>query len=59
MSYDKNGLGIAEMTQVAIYWPSIYDVAMSQLDSNPRVALDIVQKTIDAYNAGMIEREGN
>jgi hypothetical protein len=51
MSYDKNGLGIAELTFLAVNYPATFDLVESMLDNG---GLELARKFIKAYNEGMI-----
>jgi hypothetical protein len=58
MSYDKKGLGVAEMTFVAVNYPSVWKLIDKAFDDDrDKVALDIARDTILAHNAGLIEVE--
>ena len=57
MRYDKNGLGVMEITLVSFYWPSLYEVFQTSLDERPELVVYDCRRVIDAYNAGTIKRE--
>jgi len=58
MSYDKKGLGIAEMTFVSVNYPSVWkEMEQAFMDDKDALALDIARDTIAAHNAGLIEVE--
>ena len=57
MSYDKNGLGLAEFVQVGLYFPSIMNTIEDLIETNPNEALSICRKTIEAYNKKMLDIE--
>lgn len=53
MGYDAKGLGIAEMTFLAVNYPSIFEVVRGLLGT-PQQALRLARAAIAAHNAGMI-----
>lgn len=57
MSYDKNGLGFAEINLCALYFPTVFETLAEAFETDPLEALMIVRKTIDEYNLGLIEKE--
>ena len=57
MSYDKNGLGLAEFVQVGLYFPSIMNTIEDLIETDPNEALKICRKTIEAYNKKMLDIE--
>ena len=59
MTYDKKGIGISEMMQVSFYFPSVFKTVEGLIEENQALALQIVRKTIDAYNMGMIDKENS
>jgi hypothetical protein len=60
MSYDKNGLGIAEMTFISVNYPTIWDMMDKAFDDEQdELALNIARKAIKLHNLKMIEMEGN
>jgi hypothetical protein len=51
MSYDENGLGIAEMTFVSLNYPETWETMEKAFDDNQdAVALEIARKTIALHN---------
>ncbi len=54
MSYDKNGLGIAEMTFISVNYPEIWDTIYTLFDTNEQEALSIARKVIECKNRGII-----
>jgi len=56
MTYNKNGIGLAEMTEVALYMPEIFDTVTQALNDGENEAeiLDTVHKAISAYNEGLL-----
>jgi hypothetical protein len=59
MSYDKKGLGIAEMTFVSVNYPTIWQVAYDLFDTDEAGAMEIIRKTVEVHNQGLIEMEDN
>jgi hypothetical protein len=60
MSYDKNGLGIAEMTFVSINYPTVWaEMDKAFDDNNDLLALNLARKTIALHNEHLIEMGGN
>jgi hypothetical protein len=60
MSYDKNGLGIAEMTFISVNYPLIWDMMDKAFDDEQdELALNIARKAIKLHNLKMIEIGGN
>ena len=56
MTYSLNGLGIAEMTFVALNYPSVWEeIEKAFEDDKDELARSIAQKTINAHNSLMIE----
>lgn len=56
MGYDKNGLGIAEMTFISINYPEVWEEIDKAFDDNQdKLALDIARKTIKLHNMKLIE----
>ena len=54
-SYDKNGLGLAEMGFLAVNFPTIFDTA-TKADTEADI-LNIARKAIEAIQAGLVENE--
>lgn len=54
MSYDKNGLGIAEMTFISVNYPDIFDELWNEMDISEKMALDNARAVIFAHNEGLI-----
>lgn len=56
MVYDKEGIGIAEMTELALYLPEVFDTITDELDNggNEKEILTTARKAITAYNLGVI-----
>ena len=53
MTYDPNGIGIAEIMQVFIYYPEIAEtIDNSELSDNEKLLM--YQKTIDLHNEGLL-----
>jgi hypothetical protein len=51
MSYDENGLGIAEMTFISINYPETWETMEKAFDDNQdSVVLEIARKTIALHN---------
>ena len=48
MTYDKNGLGIAEMTYLSVNYPEIFETVWNTFDENEEKALDLARKAIKA-----------
>jgi hypothetical protein len=60
MSYDKNGLGIAEMTFISVNYPDIWEQMDKAFDDEQdELALNIARKAIKLHNLKMIEIGGN
>jgi hypothetical protein len=58
MSYDKKGLGAAEMIFVSVNYPSVWKLIDKAFDDDQdEIGLDIARDTIKAHNAGLIEVE--
>lgn len=56
MSYDKKGLGVAEMTFISVNYPETFKVIWDLMDTNETKALDLAREFIEAYNKGLIEK---
>ena len=56
MSYDKQGLGIAEMTFISVNYPEVWK-AMDHMfdDGKDKEALELARKAIEAHNKGLME----
>jgi len=55
MSYDKNGLGFAELSYLALYFPEVFNTLEKALEDNQEtIALEIARKTIQAYKLNLI-----
>ena len=58
MSYDKNGLGVSEMTFVSVNYPLVWEMIDKAFDDEQdALALDLARKTIAAHNAGLMAIE--
>lgn len=56
MSYDKNGLGIAEMTFVSMNYPEVWEQIDKAFDDDKDLeALDIARKCIACHNAKLMQ----
>lgn len=55
MTYDKNGLGIAEMTYLSVNYPDIFATIWNMFDEDEEGALDLARKAIAAIKAGKVE----
>jgi len=56
MSYDNQGLGIAEMTFISLNYPEVWK-AMDHMfdDGKDSEALELARKAIAAHNAKLME----
>jgi len=55
MTYDKRGLGIAEMTFISINHPDIWEEMDKAFDDGKdELALDIARKAIEAREQGLL-----
>ena len=56
MTYSLTGLGIAEMTFVAMNYPSVWDeIEKAFEDNQDELARAIAQRTINVHNQNLIE----
>lgn len=56
MSYDKDGLGIAEMTFISINYPEDWEAIEQAFDDDQdKIALDIARKRIKLHNEALKE----
>jgi len=56
MSYDKEGLGMAEMTFISVNYPETFDIIWNLFDEDEKGALDLAREFIEAYNKGLVEK---
>lgn len=54
MGYDKNGLGVAEMTFLSVNYPDIFDEVSNAMDEDETLALNMARKAIACINGGLI-----
>lgn len=54
MSYDKNGLGIAEMTFISVNYPDIFNELYEEMDTSEVMALNNARRVIEAHNQGLL-----
>jgi hypothetical protein len=53
MTYDENGLGISELSFLAVNYPATFEVVCGM---NLQDGLELARKYIEAYNLGLIEK---
>lgn len=56
MSYDKKGLGVAEMTFISVNYPETFQLLWDLMDTDEQKALNLARNFIEAYNNGLIEK---
>ena len=54
MSYDNQGLGVAEMTFISVNYPDIFDELYNEMDIDEKMALTNARVVIDYHNQGII-----
>ena len=54
MSYDKNGLGVAEMTFLSVNYKDIFNELWEEMSIDEDMALNNARLAIEAHNKGLI-----
>ena len=54
MSYDKNGLGVAEMTFISVNYPDIFEELWKEMDISEAMALNNARIVIEYHNGGLL-----
>lgn len=54
MTYNKEGLGISELTYLAVNYPEIYDTIEDCLQVDEELGLELARKSIEAINFGLV-----